>query len=149
MKKKIFIGVILCCFLFVNIIPINVISITTNMPPPRWANAEFKGTWGVSIDGEPANELGQAEGYLDTMGRMGAIEGILPVSQNDYKLYIKGIIVSSFMIGVIGIYNNSDSIRFYVGLGDIYEDGELYYNIYLLNFSTLYIKGTWSEINIK
>jgi hypothetical protein len=114
--------------------------------PPGWANAECNGTWGVSISGEPAKELGWLEGYMNTMKPFGGIECELPSWENNPNVYLNGIIISYFILGLVIINNNT---TFYIGFGNLNEDGEFYYNIHLFIGPSWYIEGTWREINIK
>ena len=88
------------------------------------------------------------QGYEETMRRWGSIEMELPTWQNEYTYYTDGITISYFILGVIGICNNSDNETFYIGFGDFNEDGTFYYNLYLFIGTSLYIEGTWREINI-
>ena len=112
--------------------------------PPSWTNIEFNGTWGISIGFKPDEELGLADGYLETMRRSGSIEAELPVQNDCY--YINGYTFSYFMMGLVSINNTKN---FFVGFGNFYEDGTFYYNLFLFTGDSWYMKGTWRVVNLK
>ena len=115
--------------------------------PPDWATGEFNGTWGISIGGLPAIELGWVEGYFDNLGIFGRIEGDFAVWQNDDPTaYMNGIIIGYYTIGIVGDYINPDNATFYIGLGAPNEDGEFYYRINLFIGPSWYMEGNWREI---
>ena len=153
MRKMIGIFII-CTILFAQ----NVIAIKNNTElnqeknlitndPPDWATGEFNGTWGISIAGVPTLELGWVEGYFDTLGIFGRIEGDFAVWDNqEPTAYISGWIIGYYMLGIIGDYINPDNATFYVGLGAPDEYGLFYYRINLFIGPSWYMQGTWREI---
>ena len=161
MKKLICIFIILI-LLFTNIVIAEKIEFNDNLKnnmkvdfenkdikddPPSWATGEFNGTWGVSIGGLPTLELGWVEGYFDTLGIFGRIEGDFATWENEEPTaYISTIVLGYFMIGIVGDYLNPDNATYCVGLGAPNEDGEFYYNIHLFIGPSWYMQGTWREI---
>ena len=115
--------------------------------PPGWANGEFNGTWGVSLLGAPAVELGWVEGYFSAMGVFGRVEGYFAEWKNEEPIsYISGFIILFNMIGVIGSIENPDNSTYFMGLGTPNEYGEFYYRINLFIGPSWYMTGNWREI---
>jgi len=115
--------------------------------PPAWATGEFNGTWGISIAGLPAVELGWVEGYFDAFGILGRLEGDFAVSENEEPTaYINGFIIGFFMLGSVGDYVNPSNSTLFVGLGAPNENGTFYYNIHLFVGPSWYMQGDWKPI---
>jgi hypothetical protein len=115
--------------------------------PPGWATGEFNGTWGLSVLGLPAVELGWIYGYFSLINIFGRIEGYF--SEWKYEeptAYITGYIILYNMIGVISDIDNGDNTSFFMGLGVPNEKGVFYYRINLIFGPSWYMTGTWKEI---
>ena len=115
--------------------------------PPGWANGEFNGTWGISLLGLPAVELGWVFGYFAAVGIFGRIEGYFAEWKDDEPVsYIAGYVIAYNMIGVVGNLTNTNESTFFMGLGAPNENGEFYYRISLFLGPNWYIMGTWREL---
>ncbi len=115
--------------------------------PPDWATGKFNGTWGLSLLGLPAVELGWVEGYFSAVGIFGRLEGYFAEWKDEEPVsFITGFILLYNMIGYVGSIQNPDNGTFFGGLGAPNENGEFYYRINLIFGPSWYMAGTWEEL---
>jgi hypothetical protein len=115
--------------------------------PPDWATGKFNGTWGLSLLGLPAVELGWVEGYFSAVGIFGRLEGYFAEWKDEEPVsFITGFILLYNMIGYVGSIQNPDNGTFFGGLGAPNENGGFYYRINLIFGPSWYMAGTWEEL---
>ena len=115
--------------------------------PPEWANGKFNGTWGLSVLGLPAAELGWVEGYFFAAGIFGRFEGYFAEWKDEEPVsFIAGFILLFNMVGYVGSLQNPDNGTFFSGLGAPNENGEFYYRINLIIGPSWYMQGKWEEL---
>jgi len=115
--------------------------------PPSWATGRFNGTWGISLLGLPAVELGWVVGYFSAAGVFGRLEGYFAEWEDEEPVsFIAGFIILYNMIGYVGSIQNPDNGTFFGGLGAPNENGEFYYRINLILGPSWYMEGTWEEL---
>ena len=115
--------------------------------PPDWATGKFNGTWGLSLLGLPAVELGWVEGYFSAVGIFGRLEGYFAEWKDEEPVsFITGFILLYNMIGYVGSIQNPDNGTFFGGLGAPNENGDFYYRINLIFGPSWYMAGTWEEL---
>jgi hypothetical protein len=119
------------------------ISLAANKPP-RWANGNFSGIWGLDIWGEWHIPVGWTFGYYNRNPKLGYFyAGFATFEEENASWFIKGFFFGSFMFGSIG-ENEYANETLFVGIGRINET-DYHWRMMGEVGPTFFVDGTYSK----
>jgi hypothetical protein len=114
--------------------------------PPRWANGNFSGLWGVDIWGEFLIPIGWMFGYYKWSVNIGYFyAGFALFGEEDVSWFIQGYFFGPFILGAIGP-NEYANESFFVGLGK-YNETNYYWRIMGEEGPTFFMYGEYLKYN--